>query len=72
MWPFASRHQVVADAARLAGREVLWEPSRSELAARVAKLARRGDVVITLGAGDDTAVGREILARLREREGAPV
>ncbi|MFP6626942.1 MAG: UDP-N-acetylmuramate--L-alanine ligase [Deltaproteobacteria bacterium] len=34
------------------------------LAAEVARLARRGDVVITLGAGDITRLGAEILRRL--------
>ncbi len=64
--------RVVADAARQAGREVHWVPSRVELAERVVALARDGDVVLTLGAGDITAAGHEILALLTEREGAPV
>jgi len=62
----------VADAARGAGREVHWVPSRAELAERVVALVREGDVVLTLGAGDITGAGREILALLRAREGAPV
>jgi UDP-N-acetylmuramate--alanine ligase len=61
----------VADAAREGGREVHWVPSRAELAAQVVALVRDGDVVLTLGAGDITAAGREILALLAERKGAP-
>jgi UDP-N-acetylmuramate--alanine ligase len=64
--------RAVADAARRAGRQVHWVPARAELAERVAALLRDGDVVLTLGAGDVTAVGREILMLLRAREGAPV
>jgi UDP-N-acetylmuramate--alanine ligase len=55
----------VAAAAREAGAETIWAPERATLAARVADLAREGDVVLTLGAGDVTLVGRELLARLR-------
>ena len=64
--------RVVADAARGSGREVLWIPARADLAAGVAALAKDGDVVLTLGAGDVTSAGREILALLGERKGAPV
>jgi UDP-N-acetylmuramate--alanine ligase len=64
--------QLVADAARRAGREVHWVPSRAQLAERVAALLREGDVVLTLGAGDITGAGREILALLRSREGTLV
>jgi len=60
--------QVVADAARSAGREVHWVPSRAELPAVVAALARDGDVVLTLGAGDITAAAREIGALLERRK----
>ena len=57
--------RLVADAARAAGSaEVHWVPARDELAARVAGLVRAGDVVLTIGAGDVTAVGRELLGRL--------
>ena len=56
--------RAVADAAKAAGAEVHWVPLRGDLVARVEALARAGDVVLTLGAGDVTAVGRELLARL--------
>jgi UDP-N-acetylmuramate--alanine ligase len=57
----------VADAARRAGAETLWVGDRSRVAADVAELVRRGDVVLTLGAGDITRVGPELLGLLRDR-----
>jgi UDP-N-acetylmuramate--alanine ligase len=56
--------RLVADAARRAGASVEWEPDRSALAALLARSVATGDVVLTLGAGDITRVGRELLARL--------
>jgi UDP-N-acetylmuramate--alanine ligase len=56
--------KVVARAAERAGGAVDWVPDRDKLAARLAELVREGDVVITLGAGDITTVGRELLSRL--------
>jgi UDP-N-acetylmuramate--alanine ligase len=66
--------RVVADAARACGpgREVYWVPSRAELGRRVVKLARDGDVVLTLGAGDVTQAAREVIELLRARERSPV
>jgi UDP-N-acetylmuramate--alanine ligase len=57
--------KVVAAAARRAGAETVWVPDRAGLAADVAGLVREGDVVLTLGAGDITAVGPELLKLLR-------
>jgi UDP-N-acetylmuramate--alanine ligase len=54
----------VARAASRAGAEVEWAPDRSALAGIVAGLARPGDVVVTLGAGDITQVARELLELL--------
>jgi len=42
---------------------VTYVPHRSDLAAIVPRLARPGDVVLTLGGGDITTLGDEILAR---------
>ena len=56
--------RLVADAARRAGASVEWEPDRSALEALLARSVTTGDVVLTLGAGDITRVGRELLARL--------
>ena len=46
----------------------LFAPDLSRLADQVAGLARPGDVVLTLGAGDITMQGPEILAALGARE----
>ncbi len=59
--------QQVAQAAETAGAEVHWVPDRGRLAERVAEVVRDGDVVLTLGAGDITRVGRELLDRLTGR-----
>jgi UDP-N-acetylmuramate--alanine ligase len=52
--------RLVADAADAAGATTWFEPDRSALTATVAGLIRPGDAVLTLGAGDITAVGREL------------
>lgn len=44
--------------------DVLYVPSRENLAKEVAGLLREGDMVITMGAGDITLCGREILGLL--------
>ncbi len=56
----------VVEAARRAGAETVWVRDRRRVAAEVAALVRRGDVVLTLGAGDITRVGPELLGLLRE------
>ena len=60
--------RAVAEQAMRRGGEVHWVPVRSELVAQLASLVRSGDVVLTLGAGDVTAAGRDLLARLGERQ----
>jgi UDP-N-acetylmuramate--alanine ligase len=59
--------RTVADVAAEApsGARVLFEPDRSKVRDLVLAEARSGDVVITLGAGDITRVGRELVAWLR-------
>ncbi len=52
---------LVAEAAAKAGAEVIYEADKHALRDRIAGLARKGDVVITLGAGDITRVGRELV-----------
>ncbi len=49
---------------------VSYEPDFSAVAARVAEVARPGDVIVTMGAGDVTMLGPEILAEVQLR-GAP-
>lgn len=46
---------------------VHYQPDMSQVGRQVAGLTRRGDVVITMGAGDVTMLGSQILERLRAR-----
>jgi UDP-N-acetylmuramate--alanine ligase len=55
----------VAIAAERAGATVLFEADKGRLRERILEVARAGDVVITLGAGDVTRVGRELVQWLR-------
>jgi len=50
---------------------VHYLPDLSAVAASVASAARPGDVVVTMGAGDVTMLGPEILAALESRAGEP-
>lgn len=54
----------VADAARRAGADARFEPTRAEVGRRVYEALTPGDVVLTLGAGDITRVGPELVRRL--------
>ena len=58
--------KLVADAVCRAypGRPVAYLPHRDELLSYLAATARSGDAVLTLGAGDVTTVGEELLARI--------
>ncbi|MFN2488231.1 MAG: UDP-N-acetylmuramate--L-alanine ligase [Actinomycetota bacterium] len=58
--------KLVADAVctRLPGRAVAYLPHRDELLDYLVASARPGDALLTLGAGDVTSVGEELLARL--------
>ena len=47
----------------------LYLPDRAEAPAAVAGLAKPGDLVLTMGAGDVTALGPLILAALSRRDG---
>ncbi len=57
----------VAAAVPLPADRVLFEPSWSQVAERLADRAAPGDVVLTLGAGDITMIGPETVALLSER-----
>jgi UDP-N-acetylmuramate--alanine ligase len=50
---------------------VLFEPSWAQTPRRLVERARPGDVVLTLGAGDVTLVGPEVLVLLAEAEDGP-
>lgn len=55
---------LIVDAARAAGADVTPEPDREAVAELVAGMAKPGDLVLTMGAGDVTDLGPRILARL--------
>jgi UDP-N-acetylmuramate--alanine ligase len=54
-----------ANAATDAGAKTLFEPVREKLSRSVLEALQPGDVVLTLGAGDITKVGRELAEWLR-------
>jgi UDP-N-acetylmuramate--alanine ligase len=53
---------LIAEAAERAGHRPDWLGRRADAVHAVRRLVRRGDVVITMGAGDVTLVGPELLA----------
>jgi UDP-N-acetylmuramate--alanine ligase len=59
--------QLVASHVPLPSEQVLFEPSWQATPQRLVERARAGDVVLTLGAGDVTLVGPEVLELLAER-----
>jgi UDP-N-acetylmuramate--alanine ligase len=63
---------LVADAARAAGADVRWVPNRDLLAAELLAMCRAGDAVVTMGAGDITWVGRELVGLLAAQRGVRV
>jgi UDP-N-acetylmuramate--alanine ligase len=56
---------LVADAIQTAGGVLAWRGDRESLADALAGGVRDGDVVLTIGAGDITKTGAELLERLR-------
>lgn len=56
--------QLIADAATRAGHPPDWFGLRAEATGALLSLVRPGDVVLTMGAGDVTQVGPELLAAL--------
>ena len=62
--------QAMAAAVPLPPGHVVFEPSWSRVADRLAERARPGDLVMTLGAGDISLLGPEVLDILRRRAGA--
>lgn len=65
--------ELIAAAVPLPRDRVHYEPCRAELPVRLASLVRPADVVVTMGAGDVTALGPQLIAELdrRGRAGQP-
>ncbi|KAA2258653.1 UDP-N-acetylmuramate--L-alanine ligase [Solihabitans fulvus] len=59
---------LVAGAVRLDEAKVHYEPSFDRVPELVAKIAGSADLVVTMGAGDVTMLGQEIVAALTHRE----
>lgn len=69
---YAAREQPIAGVSGASVAEhvtvpVHYVPDFSAVAGRVASVVRPGDVVVTMGAGDVTLLGREILAAIDDR-----
>ncbi|MEW1563369.1 UDP-N-acetylmuramate--L-alanine ligase [Streptomyces sp. NPDC093509] len=58
--------ELILQAARAAGADVTPVHDKADVASVVAGMAKPGDLVLTMGAGDVTDLGPEILARLSE------
>ncbi|HUQ82989.1 MAG TPA: UDP-N-acetylmuramate--L-alanine ligase [Gemmatimonadaceae bacterium] len=56
--------ELIVDSTRKAGGAVAWQGARSSLARELARSVRDGDVVLTIGAGDITKTGPELLDAL--------
>ncbi|MGS0686945.1 UDP-N-acetylmuramate--L-alanine ligase [Nakamurella sp. GG22] len=61
--------QLIADAVPAGAAAVLYHPDRASAAEYVAGVLQPGDVVITMGAGDVTTIGPELLTLLEARDG---
>jgi UDP-N-acetylmuramate--alanine ligase len=55
---------LIAASLSRAGRPAVWQGARSELSEALCGFVRKGDVVITIGAGDITRTGPELKQRL--------
>ena len=55
---------LIADAMAKAGRAPVWQGARTDLAAALCNAVKPGDVVFTIGAGDITKAGPELVALL--------
>ena len=58
---------LIADAVQLAAPAVFFEPSWTAVPDRVADLVHAGDLVLTVGAGDVTMLGPELLRAIEDR-----
>lgn len=60
---------LIADAAARAGHAPDWHGDRAEATGALLAIVQPGDLVLTMGAGDVTQVGPELLAALTARDG---
>ena len=60
--------QLIAESTTVAGRRPAWMGARPDLARALAGFVKDGDLVLTVGAGDITKTGPELLALLGARE----
>jgi UDP-N-acetylmuramate--alanine ligase len=60
--------ELIASKLRKEKKAPAWEGPRTELAEALEKFVREGDVVLTIGAGDITRTGPELLTMLGQRE----
>jgi UDP-N-acetylmuramate--alanine ligase len=58
--------QLVADAVPLSADRVRFAPYAADAAAHLAAVAKPGDLIVTLGAGDITLLGPQVLSLLRD------
>jgi len=56
--------ELIVDSTREAGGSVAWQGERASLSNELARTVRGGDVVLTIGAGDITKTGPELLRAL--------
>lgn len=59
--------KLIADGLKRAGTTAEWEGPRAELAAALSEYVKEGDVVLTIGAGDVTRTGPELISLLNGR-----
>ena len=59
--------RLVADA--VPGGRALFLPDRTQVAPLIARIAEPGDVVLTMGAGDVTALGPQLVEAVGRRPG---
>lgn len=61
-----SAENIVSEIEKNVDREVIYLPTRQEIVDYLAKTARPGDLILTLGAGDIWNAGVELVKRLKE------
>ena len=65
---FFRRAKLIEQELASAGGSLTWRGDRSDLAEALEANIRTGDLVLTIGAGDITKTGPELLKRLSEKD----